>query len=757
MGTKRSRRIAVLLLSLAACGDDLPSQGGSASSDTGTADTGLPEAGTTVATPDDDDTTGAGTTSEPGDTGSESGDTGPLPPPELNPEIMLTRMSSWPGGGLELTVAVEDEQGFPITADLGDDLELRWLDTQRSVPIATHAAAPDASSGHLLVMVTPGDTALEHTHVLAVVSELIERRPAGERIALYRWGDEVEQLVDFTHDRQRLTRVLQRLPMGTAEGSAITPTDALAEATHEVTRVGNSRDRGMRWVLMVGRDFPGEPVDAGLQTVDTAFAQWVFRELEPPAVDLMGAGRVIDWLSPGGLAAALVEAEARAEDFRDSVYEIGLCGVPPEGRAAQLTVAGHEGGLITNLIGGAPEDRSSSHEAGCEPETVRDGPRPFPEVIDFRFTPEQWEVYEQRLATNSKDDFELTVSLWDDAPAGEAVAHLRGQTSLGCARRNYTLDLATNTERHLLPGSATDEFYLLSMCLDDRYLRAHTVYQLYDQLGVFPLSFRLVELRLDGQSRGIYLLMEKAKEALVQDSARVRSVIRRGFSGGSTFADVKHSATTDQEAAEAYDALLAELYLPSGDALSVTLDERLDSSAYLRQLAMNTLLRNGDYVDENWLVSTDYLHADGTVGDWYSFMSWDPDDIFSNCHYGGAFAYADPYDIAYCAEAELDEIILRDPVTYGRFIDVVELVSEQVSEAVFDEAVDATAADLVYYLQQPGIAPAMTELLQSNPAATDPAVAQQDVLDTAESLKQDYAARRQLIADRVAAYRLLHP
>ena len=747
----------MLLLSLAACGDDLPSQGGAASSDTGVADTGPVGADTTAAPPADGESTEAGMTGETGDASSESGDTGPQPPAEVNPEIMLTRMSSWPGGGLELTLALEDEHGFPITEDLSADLELRWLDDQTSVPIAAEPTVPDASSGHLLVMVAPGETPLEHTQVLAVVSDLIERRPAAERIALYRWGDAVEQLVDFTHDRERLTRVLQRLPMGTAKGSAITPTDALAEATHEVTRVGNRLDRGLRWVLMVGRDFPGDPVDASLQTADSSFVQWVFRDLEPSAIDLMGAGRVVDWLSPGGLAAALVEAEARAEDFRDSVYEIGLCGVPPEGRVAQLTVADHPPGLITNLTGGAPEDRSSSYEASCEPQVVRDGPRPFPEVIDFRFTPEQWEVYQQRLAVNSKDDFELTVNVWDDAPAGPAVAHLRGQTSLGCSRRNYTLDLDTGTRRHWLPGSSTDEFYLLSMCLDDRYLRAHTVYQLYAQLGVFPLAFRLVELRLDGQSRGIYMLMEKAKEALVQDSARVRSVIRRGFSGGSTFADVKHSATTDEEAADAYDALLAELYMPSGDALSVTLDERIDSQAYLRQLALNTLLRNGDYVDENWLVSTDYFHADGTVGDWYAFMSWDPDDIFSGCHYGGSFAYPDPYDIAYCAEAELDEIILRDPVTYARFVDTVESVSEQISQDVFDEAVDATAASLVYYLQQPGIAPAMTELLQSNPAATDPAVAQQDVLDAAESLKQDYADRRQLIADRVAAYRLLHP
>lgn len=749
--------MGLALLLLSGCGDDLPSSLDAGTGTTGAGTTGM---GTADAGTADAGTTGAGTadagTADSGTADSGTGDTGPDLPPTASDSILLTRMASWPGGGLELTVALEDPEGFALGEDHSGDLALRWTDDQQSAAIAVQRTPPDESSGHLLIMIAPEQTAKEHDEILAMVAELIARRPETERIALYRWGQSIEQMVSFTSDRELLARVLERVPMGTAQGSAFTPADALSEATHQVGRVANDQERGLRWALIVGRELPGAPVDISVQSSRSVVVQWVFRGLDEQDLDVMGHGRAVDWLTPG-LDAALVEAEARVEDFRDSFYEIGLCGVPLEGREAELVLQDRDDGLVATLTGGAPEDRSPSLAAMCDPQGVLDGPRPHPEVIDFELTPAEWDVYQQRLATGSKDDFALSVGLWDDAPAGAAMAHLRGQSSLWCNRRNYTLDLATDTPRHLMPGSATDEFYLLSMCLDDRYVRAFTAYQLYAQQGVFPLEFRFVELRINGQTRGVYLLIEKAKEALVDDNARVRAVIRRGFTPDFTFADVKYTSSTVPEAMNGYASLLSQLGIPSGEALSSTLDDRMDSRAYLTLLATNSLLQNGDYVDEHWLTSTEHLRADGTIGDWYTSMGWDPDDIFSGCHYGGGFAYPDPYELAYCAEAEIDDIILQDPVTYARYVDMLESLSNELTEDVFDEAADATAAGLVYYLQQPGIAAAMTELLQANPGAADPMVAEAEIVAATSSLKTSFAARRQLLIDRVAEYRLLNP
>jgi hypothetical protein len=762
MAAARSRSrtpvaLALLLLLVAACGDGLPS----AAADTGgttsaaTTSTSTAEATTTSAATTEVATTSDATT----DTGMADTTSGTEPdlPPIASDGLLLTRMASWPGGGLELTVALEDAQGFAVTDDHSAELGVRWTDGQQSLAIAVRQTRPDETSGHLLIMIAPEPTAPEHDELLAGVAELIAQRPAAERIALYRWGQTIDQMVGFTRDREVLARVLEQVPMGTAQGSAFTPQAAFEEAAHQVGRVGNDQDRGLRWALLVGRELPGPAVDIGARAERSVFVQWVFRDLEPAALDLMGQGRVVDWLAPGGLSTALTEAQARVESFRDAFHELGLCGVPLEGREAELTLQGQDRGLVVELEGGAPEDRSPSLTASCSAQAVLDGPRPYPEVIDFELTPAEWAVYQQRLATGSEDDFALSVRVWDDGPAGVASAHLRGQASFWCERRNYTLDLATNAKRHWLPGAATDELYLLSMCLDDRYVRAYTVYQLYARLGVFPLKFRFVELRLNGQSRGVYLLLEKASEALVDHDARVRAVIRRGFYGGSTYPDVKYTTTTVPEAEAAYASLLSDLALPTGEALSAALDDRVDSRGYLALLAMNSLLQNGDYVDESWLSSTEHLHADGTIGDWYAFVGWDPDDAFSSCHYGGAYAYADPYALAYCAEAEIDELVLQDAVTYARYVDVLEALSSEITPAVFDDAADATAADLSYYLQQPGIAAAMTELVQANPAAVDPLVAQAEIQAAVSGLKASFQARRQWVMDGVAEYHVQNP
>lgn len=749
--------LALWMLLVAACGDDLPSSADAG----GTTSAATTSTATTEAATTSDATTGAATTSDATtDTGAAdttSGGTAPDLPPVANDGLLLTRMASWPGGGLELTVALEDAQGFAVTDDHSRELGLRWTDGQEDVAIAVRQTRPDESSGHLLIMIAPEPTAPEHDELLAGVAALIAERPAAERIALYRWGATIDQMVGFTRDREVLARVLEQVPMGTAQGSTFTPQAAMEEAAHQVARVGNDQDRDLRWALLVGRELPGPAVDIGARAERSVLVQWVFRDLAPADLDLMGQGRVVDWLAPGGLAAALTEAQARVESFRDAFYELGLCGVPLEGREAELTLQGQDRGLIVDLDGGAAEDRSPSLTASCDPEAVLDGPRPYPEVIDFELTPAQWDVYQQRLADGSKDDFALSVRAWDDGPAVTATAHLRGQGSFWCERRNYALDLDTNAKRHWMPGAATDEFYLLSMCLDDRYVRAYTVYQLYARIGVFPLEFRFVELRLNGQSRGVYLLLEKPTEALVDDDARVRAVIRRGFAAGSTFPDVKYTSTTVPEAEAAYASLLSELSLPSGAGLSAALDDRLDGRGYLALLAMNSLLENGDYVDESWLSSTEHVHADGTIGDWYAFVGWDPDDAFSACHYGGGYAYADPYALAYCAESEIDEIVLRDPVTYARYVDVLEALSSEITPAVFADAADATAADLSYYLQQPGIAAAMTELVQANPAAVDPLVAQAEIQAAVSGLEASFQARRQLLIDRVAEYQVMNP
>ena len=65
----------------------------------------------------------------------------------------------------------------------------------------------------------------------------------------------------------------------------------------------------------------------------------------------------------------------------------------------------------------------------------------------------------------------------------------------------------------------------------------------------------------------------------------------------------------------------------------------------------------------------------------------------------------------------------------------------------------AHSAAIMLYLAQPHVTEAMVVLLESNPAAADPKVAQQDVQNTLDEMSAAYAARHQLLLDRIAANR----
>ena len=693
-----------------------------------------------------------------GDDGPPAPDAAPVDIPVSEGEgVLLTRLAHWPTGGASLTVRLEDGDGWPLAGDRAGDLQFSWDDTGESQDITVRRAAPDPTSGHLLLLLVPESDAAAHDQMLAGVESFLRTRPAGERIALFRWQQTIDQLSNFTTDRDLLASVLQRVPTR-PDGALLAPTNALQTAVFEARRVTHDEDRGLRSVVVVGSSLPEGVADSDGQSV---LVQWAIDAPTAEDIERAGAGRLAAWQDHGGLAGALDEIATRMDAFRDAFYDIALCGVPLRGRVGMLTLAGEEARLVASLPGGPPEDRPAGEAPGavpaCVEQAILDGPRIYPEVIDFIFSGEERSVYEDRLSANSKDDFDLSVRLWDGGAEVPARAHLRGKGSLGCERRNYTLDLDTGQGRYLMPDSSTDEFYVLSMCLDTHYVRAYTVYALLGQFGLFPPEFRFIELRLDGVTRGVYLLMEKTKEAVVDDNSRVRSVLRRGFAPDATSVEVKYSATTTAAADADYHALVAEMSGLSGEDLSAAMDARLDTEGYLRLLAINSLLRNGDHVDEMWLTATEHLGQDGTIGGWYTVMGWDPDDVFRNCHYGGSYAYQDTYALSYCAEAELDDYILGDPVMYERYVDVLEEVLQDIDEVVFQTWLDHTADDLLYYIWKPGIAPAMVEMVQQNPATADPEVAEGEIRGVLDSLAVQFANRRLQLQGRVIDYRAQKP
>jgi hypothetical protein len=622
--------------------------------------------------------------------------------------LAAARVARWPDGAREITLRLELASGDDDDlAALSEEVHVRTADGEELRAAARPIALPP---GYLAVVIAPvaADARAAQADALRA---LIAERPAHERIAVLAWGERLEQIVGFTDRPRRLAHAIERV----AELPAVAaPAEVEAIATaagDEVAVVGGDGRRVMRAVLVLGAAVPAE--------------------LATPAL-VRGA-------DGADLAAAALAAAAAIDRAAEAHLQIGVC-AGFDKTLVGVTVADVDDRLDLALPATLPEARG----AGCSPDVVF-AERALPRRLDLRFTDEERATYDARVAAQSKDDFALGVSLDGAAPIA-ATAHLRGQSTLSCGRKSYVVEL-DGPDRFLFADAAIDQFQLVSMCNDDRYSQTFTAAGLLADRGLWPYATRTVEVRLDGESRGVYLLSERIDDDLVAEDGRVRSVLRRGYG----FLEVKWTRLASAAAAIAsWTDLEASLAGLDGAGLLARLEKRLDLDGYLDWIALASALENGDYVDELYLTSSDALDADGDVNDYFTPTAWDPDDLFTACHGGGAGAIDDPHGLLYCAEASLDHEIFADPAVYARYVERLEAVLAWLTVKRFDDALERTADEVVPWFADPEVCAASDEL--STPARADPALAQQQIRDTLDGLKASYRARRALLLERIADY-----
>src|SRR5690606_15932813 len=136
---------------------------------------------------------------------------------------------------------------------------------------------------------------------------------------------------------------------------------------------------------------------------------------------------------------------------------------------------------------------------------------------------------------------------------------------------------------------------------------------------------------------------------------------------------------------------------------------------------------------------TDGIGRDGAPLGYLRASTWDPDDVFGNCHFSGSHAFPDPNELAYCAESFLDHRLLGDPVTYARYVDRLEDILDWLDTDRFGQEVEDARGKLLPWFSRADVCAASVEL--SAPAQASPEVAQQAIGAYLDGLKSTYAAR----------------
>ncbi len=323
-------------------------------------------------------------------------------------------------------------------------------------------------------------------------------------------------------------------------------------------------------------------------------------------------------------------------------------------------------------------------------------------TIELGFDREQLEFVGR---SNDKERRLLTETVIDGEPGPMAESNLRGKGTLPCPRRSFTTRFETPTR---IGGSPVlEHVLLLSMCLDASYLKMRVANELLQKEGLFPPWFSLAELRYGGESRGVYLVVERPRKAVPRVMPQNQLLIRHLSDSVYELKRPKIDTVDDENALLAPYLRLFELrHALSGDALFEALSGAMDYPLYLRWLAVNSLLENGDYIDEVYFYDGAPRPA-STPGDGPFFrpLAWDYDDIFKNCHTPRPLS--EP--LFYCAEGGLDRATRDTPKARIQYVAVLrELMASSFAPSEFAKRVDRVRDEMAIYLDRPGVREVMT-------------------------------------------------
>ncbi len=270
----------------------------------------------------------------------------------------------------------------------------------------------------------------------------------------------------------------------------------------------------------------------------------------------------------------------------------------------------------------------------------------------------------------------------------------RGQTTLMFQRKSLSFKLKSKARfRHGERKESLRKFYLLNLSMDKYYCRNRLAFEMMEILDIFDLFYSFGELEINGLSEGVFMIIEPPEEwALKEADSPV--VIRRGYDH--SISKMKSHKKTDRAEVRTYSNDYKEMYkcLKSfeGEELYEALLEYIDLDFYMKWLAFNFLVHNGDYSDEV------FFYLDPDTGK-FRIIPWDYDDIFAVTPHEGLKQRNRVIGnrLLFSSEDLLDIKIATDPFLYQIYLERLKEVLSILSDDTIRKVIEHTYAELVPY------------------------------------------------------------
>jgi spore coat protein H len=254
------------------------------------------------------------------------------------------------------------------------------------------------------------------------------------------------------------------------------------------------------------------------------------------------------------------------------------------------------------------------------------------------------------------------IMLVDGDSAHVKEIHDRGNNSMKFERKSLSVELDKHITLKLDSGKIKlKKFNLISMSMDKNFWHNRWANLLLDSENLFPLFNTYCKLWINDVPQGIYLLIEKP----VHYRSEIKSpyMLRRGLNHQiSDEYFEKENVTEAKEYRKKYSSIYTYLKGKEHDSLYHELSKLIDLTIYMRWMAFNYLVMNGDYSDEVYL----YIDPETRL---FEVLPWDFDDILKPApHEGWAARNKSLQDKkVYSLEETLDRSIAANPDLYARY------------------------------------------------------------------------------------------
>ena len=273
---------------------------------------------------------------------------------------------------------------------------------------------------------------------------------------------------------------------------------------------------------------------------------------------------------------------------------------------------------------------------------------------------------------------------------------IRGKTTLYFPKKSFTLKLKKKISIQGLHDTVSvKDCYLLGLSMDKNYIENYIAYSLLDYLKIFNLTFSFCEVVINNNSQGIYLIIERPEDYAYK-TLKSPVLIRRGFENNIDKIEVR---SEDQDhSSKFFRKKFIHMYSMcnkySGQQLYDSLNSYMDMSQYMKWLAFNYIIRNGDYTDEL------YLHFDRAEKR-FGIIPWDYDDSFARYPHEGKDARNEVKggQFIFSSEDQLDKTIIKDEDLYMKYCEELYNVTELLNDSVLMEIFQNTLCSVYpYYL-----------------------------------------------------------